>query len=119
MICLKTFQRKHPKDFSRWEDWVSFDRENYNYSQTFSCPFDFIGKCKEWELPSYHPYWSNLVKQRIANDIVELKRKYEECIDNPEKIKFYFNKTTNINDVLKIIEQKSELTKGVEYIKTN
>lgn len=115
MICLKTFENKTLNDFSSWNGWVNFVNDNNHHAIKFSTPFDYVGKCNEWELPSFHPYWSNKIKQNIAKDLISLMSIYEECKKDTSKIKYHFNLTTSVKDIEGMIKNKKDKIKGVVY----
>lgn len=94
MMCLKTFKVKGKEDFNTWSEWVSFVNSNYsNYVN------NFVGKCNSWDLPSSHPYWKNEAKNIIKEQINILEVNYEICKNNPDKIKYLYNKTTSLEDL--------------------
>lgn len=110
MICCRTFKKIYLTDFDSWEDWVIFVNENYKFSIEKSTTFDFLGKCKDSDLPSYHPYWTNEVKKYYKKELDRLWEKYIECYYDNSKIKYHFNITTRIEDIEKKIilyEKKS------------
>jgi len=111
MICLKTFENKKAPDFNSYSEWVSFVNENIKIAKTKSKPNDFKGKCKDIELPSFHPYWNLLVRINLRKDLFKLIEKYEECKKDSSKIKYYFNVNTSLHS----IENKIKSLKNKVY----
>lgn len=110
MICLKTFKNKVASDYKYWKSWVNFVNRNYNYAKEKSTVNDFVGKCKESELPSYHPYWTD----KTYNSKIELIKILESHISifkvDDSKIKILYNKSTTIKDLeSKLIKMKNDL----------
>lgn len=99
MMCLRTFTEKNLSSFESWEKWVEFVNSNWEYSKTESTIDDFIGKCEDWQLPSFHPYWKN----EALKDILKYADKLEEwlniCRADNSQLKYYFNKTATIESV--------------------
>lgn len=110
MICLKTFENKTLQSFNNESDmWINFVNENYKYSQEKSKYNDFKGKCEAFDLPSFHPYWELMIRLRNRKYLFEITKKYKECLLDKNKIKFFFNKDSNILDVevkIKRLKQK-------------
>ena len=112
MICLKTFETKTASDFPDWKAWIEFVNYNQEYARTKSEVFDFKGKCKNWELPSFHPYWAYVVKQKLKTKIELHEHRLIECKKDPGKIKYYYNSTTSLTDIVAKIEGCKQKMKG-------
>jgi hypothetical protein len=104
MMCLETFKNKGLSDFNSWNEWVLFINKNYKYSQNQSNVKDFKGKCKNIDLPSYHPYWNLMYKLGLRKHLLRIVIYYNECLIDSNKIKYYFNETTSIKSIEKEIK---------------
>lgn len=113
MLCLQTFQEKYPADFPSWANWVDFVNSNYEYGQNSSTLLDYVGHCRISDLPSFHPHWREESRLQHVKELVVLKQKFEECIANHDKIKIFFNKTTSLEDIEKMVLEKEKKAKGV------
>lgn len=113
MICVETFQQKTVSDFENWDAWVKFVNNNFRYAKTKSTIFDFYGKCKAINLPSFHPYWENEAKKISYKMLMETRKRYAECIKDQSKIKYYFNITTSIQDIVDKIKSYEEKCEGI------
>jgi hypothetical protein len=85
--------------------------DNYDYCQNFNLWkwvvfyfWYYVGRVRYCDLPSFHPYWKNEVKKDMRKKLDSIIIKYNECKNNPEKIKYYFNATTSLRDIEKRIE---------------
>ena len=107
MMCLKIYEVKSSSDFENWGDWVNFVNENIRFANEESTIDDYVGKCKSHDLPSFHPYWKKIINNYNVKVLEDLEKKYAECRINPDKIKYYFNRTTNLS----MIEEKIETLK--------
>jgi len=67
-MCLETFENKTLVDYQKGNEWNDFVNRNYNYAQTKSKCFDWIGKCERADLPSEHPYWEYITEYRESKD---------------------------------------------------
>lgn len=104
MMCLETFKNKGLSDFNSWNEWKLFINKNYKYSQEQSNVKDFKGKCKDIDLPSYHPYWNLISKLGLRKHLLRIVSYYNECLIDSNKIKYYFNETTSIKSIEKEIK---------------
>ena len=90
-----------------WDEWVKLINDDQSYCKNlrYTKP---ITKVKVHELPSWHPYWDKVVKERenLANK--QLKEKYKLCKNDPNLIKIYFNATTQLKDIRKLIKNYSK-----------
>ena len=97
MLCLKTFKSKSSKDFNTYSEYVDFVNENIKYSKEYSTVNDYIGKCKVSDLPSFHPYWKEQVKNSMRKNLKTLLENIEQIEKNPSKMQYIYNKTTTLN----------------------
>ena len=110
MMCLETFNEKTIADFNSWGEWVLFVNQNYKISQTKSTIKDWIGKCKDTDLPYFHPYWGLMEKLNLRKTLLRVVSQYNECLKDSEKIKYYFNKGTSLGAIeTKIKKLKEEV----------
>lgn len=114
MICLKTFVIKCKKDFDNIKDWCIFVNENYKYGNTTSTVWDWKHKCKESDLPSYHPYWSMLVWKDTKSRLKWIEDRYEECVKDHNKIKYYFNSSKKLSQIEDDIKNYKNKIKNLE-----
>ena len=99
MMCLKTFTVKSKDSFGSWQEWVNFVNQNYIYGITESKVYDWKDNCKVSEIPSYHPYWTMIVCEKLKETLEWTKDKYKKCLKDYNNIKFYFNSNTKITDI--------------------
>ena len=97
MLCLKTFKSRSPKDFDTSSDYIDFVNENIKYSKEHSTVKDYIDKCKDSDLPSFHPYWKEQVKNSIRKNLETLLENIEQIEKDPSKMQYIYNKTTTLN----------------------
>ena len=97
MLCLKTFKSRSPKDFDTYSDYVDFVNENIKYSKEHSTVEDYVGKCKDSDLPSFHPYWKEQVKNSMRKNLETLLENIEQIEKDPSKMQYIYNKTTTLN----------------------
>lgn len=90
-------------DFGSWQGWVDAVNRAKEYCKT--CAVDeWKGLCKEGDLPSFHPWWTQKVNEDRAVLAAALEQKYQICKDDPSQIKYLFNATTTLDDILKKIQ---------------
>lgn len=108
MLDIRTFVHRNFEDFNSSQEWGNFIYENFQHSKTHSTIDDWIGKCKESDLPSFHPHWRKVVcgKRQISLD--KKKKQLEECKIDVGKLKYYFNSTATIDSVEKELEQEQK-----------
>lgn len=99
MLDLQTFSHKQLKDFPSYKEWGDFIYNNFQYSKTYSVHDDWIGKCKESDLPSFHPHWRKVVCADRQISLDKKKKKLEECKTDVTKLKYYFNSSATIFSV--------------------
>ena len=72
------------KDLGSFSEWVDLQNEDYKYCQTVTDVFGFEDKCKDINLPSYHPYWGFVAHKR-AIELIDIQRgmigNYQAAID--------------------------------------
>jgi hypothetical protein len=63
-------------DKSIWiiSDWCKMVRESKEYCKNIKNIFEFEGKCRVSDLPSWHPYWKYAVKKQ--DDFIGIRRKF-------------------------------------------
>lgn len=105
MMCLKTFKIKSNSDFDNWDEWVMFVNENIKYAKENSTVDDYKDKCDISDLPSFHPYWRDLINKDKKVRVEDLEKKYDSCRKNPDLIKVYFNSSTALSDIRERIEK--------------
>jgi hypothetical protein len=86
---------------------------SYRYCQTITDVFEFIGKCRHIDLPSFHPYWKNEVKRQDYKTLQRVKAMYEECKADTKKIAYYFNATASLIDIESKIRHYEKQSEGV------
>jgi len=104
-MCLKTFKIKSNSDFDNWDEWVMFVNENIKYAKENSTVDDYKDKCDISDLPSFHPYWRDLINKDKKVRVEDLEKKYDSCRKNPDLIKVYFNSSTALSDIRERIEK--------------
>jgi hypothetical protein len=111
MICLQTFENKTLNSFNNdWDKWIIFINENYKYSIQNSYSKDYKGKCNSIDLPYYHPYCVLMAKLRKRKYLFQIIKWYKECLIDNDKVKYYFNRNTRLEDVeIKIVKLKKEI----------
>ena len=114
MLCLITYQHKSLEDFETWEEWCNFVNENYKFGSTKSKVWDWKDKCKDSDLPSYHPYWSLLVFEETQKSLKWTEERYEECLENYEKIKYYFSGNDSYDTIREKINKYKNNTQSLE-----
>ena len=97
MLCLKTFKSKSPEDFNTYSDYIDFVNENIKYSKEHSTVKDYVDKCKDSDLPSFHPYWKEQVKISMCKNLETLLENIEQIEKDPSKMQYIYNKTTTLN----------------------
>ena len=60
-------------------NWCKMVNDADEYCKTITDIKDFDGKCKDWELPSKHPYWLDKVKERDLAHISSIKARIFEA----------------------------------------
>jgi hypothetical protein len=55
------------------ENWCKMINESVDYCIKILDMNEFKGKCKESELPSFHPYWKHKTKENTINMIKQTK----------------------------------------------
>ena len=105
MMCLKTFTEKYSKDFDNWNDYIYFVNENIRYAKTKSKVNDFKGKCEPHELPSYHPYWSLVVRLGYRKLLFKTIENYNKCEEDIEQLKYLYNHNTSLKNLRERIEK--------------
>ena len=98
-------------------DWCKMVNDNYEYCKNWNTTKEFqfkialfLGLVKPIDLPSFHPYWKEQIKQRLELDLKKLMSIFESCKQDNSKIKILFNSTTSIKDIeLKIKELKLKI----------
>ncbi len=103
MLCLKTFTEKNTADFPTWDEWVAFVNSNRIHGRNVSTLTDYEGKCEISDLPSFHPYWHEQIRQSKLGELEALRGKVEECRANPKKVKILFNKSATLEHLEKML----------------
>jgi hypothetical protein len=106
VFCNLKYKSYGITDIHPYNKWVDMVNKNIKYCQTFNIikwiVFYFYrinNRIKPHELPSFHPYWKMKVKQDMRKKLNRLIDNYNECIENPEMTKYYFNKDTSLMKV--------------------
>lgn len=76
-----TFPSKNYTTFttSNWQEWAEALKYDYEFCRNMTDIFDFEGKCKAVDLPSWHPYWThvvNLERDKIGIQMIETLNDY-------------------------------------------
>jgi hypothetical protein len=99
MICVKTFKEISTKDFDTWQEWLNFVEENARYCREESTINDYKGKCEPNALPSEHPYWRKIVRDKSYETMLKHISNLEECSKDPNKIKYLYNMNTTLETI--------------------
>ncbi len=111
VFACRNYNSLYSKDFDSFKDWVDLVNEDYKYCQTIKYLFEFEGKCKDSDLPSYHPYWDFMCKRNLFDLIEGTKgsiHQTEKYIDNGG----YYTS----NAIGAIIEQKKSIEGYLEKL---
>ena len=93
-------------DYTNAAEWCNIVNEAIDYCKGIKDIFEFEGKCRLCDLPSFHPIWKWLVSQEEEQSTKRLICQYNECVRNPELIKYYFG-ITSLADIKNKIDLKN------------
>lgn len=106
------YQEFHNGNKELWpiKDWWEMVKINEETCKNIplSKHLEFRGKCRAIELPSFHPYWRVQILMDEAKHAIKLRQQYDECVADPNKIPILFNKNTQLDDIARMINEKSE-----------
>ena len=72
-FACREYKQIELSDCKDWNEWQNLINEDYKYCKSISYIFEFEEKCKDWELPSYHPYWSYVCRKDLFELIEQTK----------------------------------------------
>lgn len=95
-------------DFYKWQDFI-------NKSQLYCIKWNFlkeleflfyikIGRIKEWEVPSWHPFWKRYVKEEKKREIKHHFENLKEIKKNKDMLPILYNRDATIEHIYKRIE---------------
>lgn len=113
IFAHKNYKEIKLKDCKSWNEWCELIRVDQKYCSKFNQIKWFwfhvwylLGRFNPNNLSSWHPHWKLMVLEDVNKSLIELKEKYEICLNDSEKIKYLFNSTTTLESIEQMIKDK-------------
>ena len=109
IFCQYKYKEYNNETKTHPNEWMIMVRDNELYCRNKTLYkrimlyiyVHLLHRCMLSDLPSFHWYWKDSVKEKKDLRKKREKQIIKECLINPDMIKFHFNATTTIEDLEK------------------